>query len=176
MTDTANRLIVNLETLIRLFSKVVTDAGYDHVAAPNSNSSGCRYVGFDGGRLVSICIVGRAFDYLGILRATVLSSTGVFDTQGQQYSACTLGEPLWERAFSMGVEFTEDAQLFAREVQSLQDGGESWGNALTMAVAGVHNGIISDAEATVAGAEADKDAALAALPKPAPEFASEPAW
>lgn len=138
-------LTVDLDRAIHLIMAVVKNFGPDHLAGTKGNRKnegvpGCIYVTSedDGYTLVPVCIVGQVFANLGILRALVMVD-GVTDpheisTPGEgikQFAACTPHAVLWERAAQHGVTFTHEAQEFLRDVQSAQDGGDSWGLAMT---------------------------------------------
>lgn len=159
-------ITITLDDAIELLTSIVKDEGYEHLATSNGGS-GCRYVENDGGRLVSVCIVGRLFDYLGILRATVTAETHPFGAT-DQYGACNINEPVWARAEVMGVVFPSEVQEFLRGVQSDQDTPMSWGRALENAVERHHNVLVSEAEDALHRAEAHKERRLRGLPqKPA---------
>jgi hypothetical protein len=116
----------NVAQTLTLLRTVVEDAGADHKALAEDGSTGCTYVEKNSdphGRLVSVCIVGRLFDYLGILRAVRTDSGG-------QWDACILSSTLWVNAETMGVTFSDEAKELLRLIQSEQDGGHAWGDAM----------------------------------------------
>ena len=139
-----NKTVFDVASVLLLLRAVVADAGEDHVPGAGG-SNGCQYVKDPHAyrRLVSICIVGRLFDYLGILRALVnVTETGdVYE----QYGACLLNEPMWERAEAMGVQFTEDAKVLLRLIQNQQDSDEPWGKAVTIGIEEFRTKVIEDA-------------------------------
>lgn len=116
----------NVQQTLTLLRTVVEDAGADHRARAEDGNTGCTYIEQSSDlrkRLVSVCIVGRLFDYLGILRA-VLTATG------GQWGACVLSSTLWVNAETMGVTFSDEAKNLLRLIQSEQDSGHAWGDAM----------------------------------------------
>lgn len=103
---------------------VVEEYGYNHIG--RSSEDGACYLDPKGDysfHMVTVCIVAKAFERLGITRALVQ-----FD--GMQFGPCYIDSSLWENAEKMGVTFNEDAKNLFRNVQSLQDDGFGWGLAL----------------------------------------------
>lgn len=119
----------NVQQVLALLVEVVRDAGRDHAAKDEKGAIGCIYIQRPinrHGRLVSVCIIGRLFDHLGILRALLRPEEHGPD----QYGACGLSEGLWVNAETFGVTFSDEAKHLMHEVQQQQDNGLAWGDAL----------------------------------------------
>lgn len=129
--------IVNLATAIALLEGVVAKFGADH--RPVSSGLGtCIYFdeNMETGALTAVCLVGQGFAELGILRATHRGYAGsnVLDTDRgteNNFAACHLNSPMWERAEAMGVTFTPKAREFMKDAQNHQDNGAQWGDAVS---------------------------------------------
>lgn len=91
---------------------------------PKDRRGSCVY--FDGDQ--PLCIVGQVFSQVGI---------GVGDIErsaGDQYGVVTALLRYGSKKLA-GIEFTEDATTVLSEAQRIQDGGNTWGQALIKAKA-----------------------------------------
>lgn len=143
-----NKTTITLVQAVSLLTEVVKRFGASHKATTPEGGEGCVYLvkATPNGLLTPVCIVGQVFSDLGILRAMLT------DGGHDQHEACNIGSTLWENATAMGVEFTEEAQVFLRDAQRYQDsvyhGGQdkSWGGALTFAVGRAQENFIERAK------------------------------
>jgi hypothetical protein len=136
-----NLLTLDADDALRLLAAVVTEHGTTYRANDGNNGQGgaCYLAAniesgwsqtHDTENLVAVCIVGKVFARLGILRALIGES-------GDQFGTCAPegdGPNIFGNAEAMGVTFSIDAQRVLRAAQEEQDGGETWGRALTAAI------------------------------------------
>lgn len=92
--------------------------GYMYQQDFSNGSSSCKYIArsISKGRVIPACIVGATMSYLGVSDSTLrrwdnnVGGTSILDIQTNL--------------------IPEDAQIALQEAQSVQDRGNTWGNAL----------------------------------------------
>ena len=118
---------ITLAAAAKALVSIVQEVGPEHTAS-NNGGNGCTYYTTDGHRLNPVCIVGRYLSDLGVLRATIDPACGEPD------GICSVGFELWNRLADMGVIVEQDAQVFLRQAQMVQDDGGTWAAAVAKAI------------------------------------------
>ena len=131
---------VNYSKALDLLTKAVDEHGNEHAVPdderyewPQSPGSGatCSYFWppkADAQQVHPSCIVGHVIDYLGLREK--------FLTQQEDLE----GGPAANALKKLGVQLTDRARVLIEEVQSYQDGGEYWGEAVSQAMSMADDG------------------------------------
>ena len=107
-----------------------------------AGSSGCTYSFVKDGFLVPVCVIGQWFAQRGLLGLLNQdeplfhkpSEAWMKDVQHtENYGVCGVGDVTWEALAKVGITLSEEAQQYARYVQSAQDSGRTWRTAITYA-------------------------------------------
>lgn len=119
------------QVLVYLRTIVARDP--EAIARTKDGSVGCLYAEQEGHVLHAVCIIGQMFADLGLLR---LLLTDPSDVRGYSdlHGTCSVHADFWPALAKFGITADEDAMEFMRSVQQKQDGGSTWGDALTSTV------------------------------------------
>lgn len=124
--------VVDADKAIELLERAVEEKGADYVD-PDAATVGCNYADAKGNPL---CIVGHVVSYLGVdLRPVVLVDEGYYEREelwGHGVSAIELNYAN-DAAPHPGFSFTNEAIWALGRAQTMQDNGETWGEALEAA-------------------------------------------
>jgi hypothetical protein len=130
-TTMSYRKHIDAAQVRRMLLNIVRQFGHDHVAKAPGGGNGCTYVVVQNGVLVPVCIIGQLVANLGFLGILVTEDPGNYDSEDvAQHDACNIGQPMWDELANVGIVFTEDAKHYARLVQSAQDAGRTWSQAV----------------------------------------------
>lgn len=133
------------------FLSTIVERDPSVVARTSDGKVGCVYAEQNGHVLTPVCIVGQMFADLGLLRLLLILPSDVNGYSDQHGTCSTYGE-FWNSLAEFGITADEDAKHFMREVQSKQDSGFTWGDALSGAVQeyiDVENARLNDEQAAL---------------------------
>lgn len=125
------KTVVDAAKAIELLERAVKEKGAKYVD-PNANTVGCQYADEKGQPL---CIVGHVMSYLDVDLRPVVTGGDFEDIErvwGWGVSAVELGYALGA-APHPGVSLTDDAVWTLGRAQTIQDDGNTWGEALEAA-------------------------------------------
>lgn len=124
--------VVDYAEAVRLAVEAADERGNDYTYNNPSGSMQCMYVHDIGDKIVPGCIVGNILIRKGIISAVELDML-----EKNEHDSGSTAFRIFNGIITRktGWKFTGKALTFLGHVQSRQDGGESWGDAISEAMA-----------------------------------------
>lgn len=124
---------ITYEDVVEQVAKIVAEKGRDHVYANKNDKGDCFYFRDEA----PSCVVGHWVHALGIEE---FESAVKFKESSGPFPAGELVTAAWDKGID--IEIDEAALMFLSNMQSLQDGGWTWGAALDFAIDQAESGNI----------------------------------
>lgn len=157
--------MLNIHFTLAYVVSVLTGIAYREPNRVGQEGDGvCIYGVVKNHALVPVCIVGQWFSDEGLLRLLVNTPNSVALTLNDHHpgneGACALGGEFWDNIEKYGVTADEDAKKFAHCVQSQQDNGDTWEEALNRGIEDFKRWKVAQAEDVRDSAKAQADNAF----------------